>query len=48
MIDQEILKYVLVNKQTTLQVPEEFPFVLLVASGMWYIQTKAKSLLMKR
>ena len=48
MIDQEILKYLLVNKQTTLQVPEEFPFVLLVASGMWYIQSKVYSLMMRR
>ena len=48
MIDQEILKYLLVDKHTTLQVPEEFPFVLLVASGMWYIQTKAKTYMMKR
>ena len=38
----------LVQKQSALQVPQEFPFVLLVASGMWYIQTKAKVYMMKK
>ena len=36
------------SKQTALKLPQEFPFVLLVASGMFYIQQKAKSYLMKR
>ena len=41
---------VLVNQSSTtpLQLPQEFPFALMVASGMWYIQQKTKSQLMKR
>ena len=41
---------VLVDQSSTtpLQLPQEFPFALMIASGMWYIQQKTKSQLMKR
>ena len=39
---------ILTTTTTQLELPQEFPFALLVASGIWYIQQKAKKYLMKR
>ena len=44
----EITSYLLEKPSCDLKVPKELPLLMLVASGIWYIQVKAKSYMMKR